>query len=118
MPGGLDLRGWVGGAQFTNLIQHLAQSALFRGVEALMDLAVALRIGGVSGLGGREVSNPVEDRLRAAEHNIDRVVGGQIANVPIGVIDDVINDRVDLETRRCATKRDLVVLAVTAIGIF
>jgi hypothetical protein len=62
------------GSELRDLVDNLAQSTLLGTVEASVNIAVALGVRGVSGLGGIEVGDPVQDGLRATVSDVDRVV--------------------------------------------
>jgi len=74
VSGGFNFCSWVSGLQMLDLVKNLAQSSLLSTVETSVNVAVAIGVCGVRGLGGIEVGDPVENGFRATEDNVDRVV--------------------------------------------
>jgi len=86
-------------------------------VESVVDLTIAFREGGITSFSSSHVGNPVCYGDRSSEHNIDRVVGWQVAYEAFCVVLLIVNYKHGLKTFRCAfiSMRNVVILA--AIGI-
>lgn len=81
----------VSGQQGLHLSDNLRDDSLLSLVKTLVDLAVAVGEGGVGGLEGIQVGDPVLNGLRSSEDDIDRLVRGQIANITLGVSQLVVD---------------------------
>lgn len=86
-------------------------------LEPRVDLTVALGPYLVIGLEGIKVCDPVCDRDRASEHDVDRVVGRQIANVPLNILRGVVDRESRDEACRSSNVDVVHILLMPAVGI-
>lgn len=82
----LHLVSWVQVSKSIDFCKHAGPDSFGCGKEPRVDLAVAIREGGVWRFGGAQVGNPVLDIHRAAESHVDRRVGGKVAYKSFSVV--------------------------------
>mmetsp|Transcript_1044 Transcript_1044/g.1723 ORF Transcript_1044/g.1723 Transcript_1044/m.1723 type:complete len:232 (+) Transcript_1044:318-1013(+) len=80
------------------LANHTRDDALLGLVEALVNLAVALRVRGVRSLESIEVGDPILGGFRATVHDVNRLVRRQVTDVPLSIILGIVNHLGDDES--------------------